>query len=135
MGMTILALIISVLLGLIAAIHISWGIGFWFPIRDEAELVRTVVGVKGAERMPGPIPCGLVAAGLIVVIMTIWGGAGTLRSVILLGAALVFLARGFASFTKRWRRLAPQEPFATLDRTRYGPLCIGLGVGLAILGT
>lgn len=131
--MIIIEVAISTILALIATIHILWGIGLWFPIRDENELVRAVIGVKGAERMPGPIPCALVAAGLIIVIMTVWTSPSVLRNIILISAGLIFFIRGAATYTKKWRRLTPQEPFAKLDRAYYGPLCLILGLGMFVL--
>jgi hypothetical protein len=47
--------------------------------------------------------------------------------------ALVFLARGVLSYTPAWRASHPVEPFATLDRRNYGPLCFWVGAGLTIL--
>ena len=34
--------------------HFIWAFGLTWPIRDEALLVRTVVGTPGATRMPMP---------------------------------------------------------------------------------
>ena len=34
----ILGLILSVVLVVIAAVHLLWAIGYWFPITDEAAL-------------------------------------------------------------------------------------------------
>lgn len=66
--MEILQTLIMIVLALVAVVHALWGIGYWFPIRDERKLVRTVVGAMDATRMPGAIPCAMVAAGLIIVV-------------------------------------------------------------------
>ena len=55
--MEILQTLIMIVLALVAVVHALWGIGYWFPIRDERKLVRTVVGAMDATRMPGAIPC------------------------------------------------------------------------------
>ena len=47
--------------------------------------------------------------------------------------ALVFLGRGIAGFTPAWRRLTPEQPFATLDVRYYSPLCLAIGTGFAAL--
>ena len=47
--------------------------------------------------------------------------------------ALVFLARGVLGYTAGWRARFPTEPFATLDRKNYSPLCLVLGAGFLIL--
>ena len=92
--MTWLELILCVVLAAIAIIHAAWAIGLWVPIRDEARLMRAVVGAQGATRMPGPIPCALVASGLLIVIMSIAAEPSASRSAILIGAGLVLAVRG-----------------------------------------
>jgi hypothetical protein len=131
--MTILALCLSIMLLPVAALHLLWALGYWFPIREEGRLVRTVVGMRGAERMPGPIPCALVVVGLVTVIAAIWWPGGRLRDILLALAGGVFILRGLAAWTPFWRRITPDEPFATLDRRYYGPFSLTVGLGLAIL--
>jgi Protein of unknown function (DUF3995) len=131
--MTIIAVLLSIITMGIAVLHILWGFGFWWPIRNEELLVRAVVGYKGATRMPGPIPCALVAVALIFAANFPWFPHGMLRSVGLWACAVVFLIRGMLTYTPFWRKMTPQKPYATLDRTRYGPLCLLLGVGYLIL--
>lgn len=133
--MTLITIFLSVVTLGIAVIHILWGIGFWWPIRSEEVLVRAVVGFKGATRMPGPIPCALVAVGLIFAANLPWFPDGILRTLGLWTCAVVFLSRGMFPYLPFWRRMTPQKPFATLDRTRYGPLCLLLGAGYVILAT
>lgn len=131
--MLILALIVSLILLTLAAVHMLWGFGYWFPIRDEATLVRAVVGTRDVERMPGPIPCGIIAALLLILIMTLLGGTGLTRSLILGAAVIVFAVRGVLPLTRFWRRLTIQEPFATYDKTYYGPGSLVLSALIAIL--
>lgn len=133
--MILISVLLSVVTLGIAAIHILWGIGYWWPIRSEEVLVRAVVGFKGATRMPGPIPCALVAVALIFAANFPWFPYGILRTIGLWTCAVVFLSRGLFPYLPFWRRMTPQKPFATLDRTRYGPLCLLLGAGYVILAT
>ncbi len=126
-------ILLSVILMLIALLHMLWGGGVWVPIRDEEALAKATVGAKGVTRMPGPIPCFLVALALIVVVGAIWLPDGLIRAIILWGAAAVFIGRGALAFTKFWRRMTPEEPFASNDRRFYGPLCLALGVGILFL--
>lgn len=130
--MTGLELILSVALATVAALHGAWAIGLWVPIRDEARLVRTVVGAQGATRMPGPIPCAIVASGLLIIILSIGAEASGFRTVILGASGIVLVVRGGLSWLPFWRKMTPVEPFATLDRRVYGPLCLILGVGVLI---
>ena len=131
--MTIIAALMTALTLTLAGLHILWGIGFWWPIRNEELLVRSVVGYKGATRMPGPIPCALVAVGLIFAANFAWFPMGWMRHWGLWISAVVFLGRGSLAYTPFWRKMTPQKPFSTLDRTRYGPLCLFLGTGYLLL--
>ncbi|MCO4847882.1 MAG: DUF3995 domain-containing protein [Yoonia sp.] len=131
--MTWLELILCIVLAAIAILHTAWAIGLWVPIRDEARLVHAVVGAQGATRMPGPIPCALVASGLVVVILSIIAGPSVVRTVILIAAGVVLSLRGSLAWIPFWRRMTPVEPFATLDRRVYGPLCLMLGVGILVV--
>jgi hypothetical protein len=56
-----------------------------------------------------------------------------LRSVIMGLIGAVFLVRGVLSFRPFWRRMTPQEPFATYDRRYYGPLCLALSAAFFVL--
>ena len=131
--MTFVALLVSAILIVVAAVHFLWALGWWFPIRDEAELVKAVVGVKGAEWMPGPIPCALVVAAMLIAAGLPWIAHGGVRQVVLILAATGFVIRGILPWRPFWRKLTPQEPFATYDRRFYGPLCLLLGLGFAVL--
>lgn len=134
MILILIRIALSVITMGLAVIHILWAIGYWWPIRNEELLVRAVVGYKGATRMPGPIPCALVAVALIFAANFPWFPPVMMRSPGLWACAVVFLLRGGLTYTRFWRSLTPQQPYATLDRTRYGPLCLLLGVGYLILG-
>lgn len=130
--MTILVFILVTVLGVVALVHALWGIGVWFPIRDEERLVKCVVGAAGATRMPGPIPCALVSAALIVVIFALLAEPNWVSRSVLWFSALAFVARGVLAWVPMWRRMTPQEPFTILDMTVYGPVCLGLGIGIAV---
>ena len=131
--MTILVSSLIAIIGAVAAIHIMWGIGFWFPIRDEERLVRAVVGAKDATRMPGPIPCGMVSASLIVVMFALPAPHALVRDIVLGLATLLLALRGVLAWVPMWRRMTPQEPFASLDRYAYGPLCLAISIGILIV--
>ena len=124
----------------IAAVHVAWGGGMRWPRQTEAELVTTVIGHKG-HTMPSPSQCYLAAlaifipgaialmlAGLVQTPLPPWlvlfAGAG---------AALVFAGRGIAGYLPAWRARHPREPFASLDRRYYSPLCLVLAAGLVVL--
>jgi hypothetical protein len=139
--MTVLALLLAVVLTLIAALHVYWGIGGIWPGSDPKSCARTVAGFAGIETMPSMTASFAVAAAIIAsaLVALALGGlfASPFDEVPLAGAALfislVFLGRGIAGFTPAWRRLTPEMPFARLDMRYYSPLCLAIGAGLAIL--
>ncbi len=131
--MILSSFIVIVVLG-VALVHALWGFGVWVPIRNEEALAKAVVGARGVTRMPGPIPCFLVAGGLsLLAAAVLFLPQGSLRTVLFIGATAVFLARGALAYLKKWRLMTPEEPFATLDRRIYGPLCVALGIAFIIL--
>ncbi len=121
----------------ISLVHLLWAFGLTYPAKDELMLARTVAGFKGIEKMPPKL------ASLGVAVATMFAGIWALAltdaspSLVLTGGGivlmLVFLARGFIGFTKKWREMTPEEPFATFDRKLYSPLCIGIGLGFLVL--
>lgn len=124
---------LSVVLIAVAAVHVLWGAGYWFPIREEAALARAVVGARGITHMPGALPCATVAVALLFLAGALWWPTGSQRQSVLWLAAVVFLVRGIVAYTPFWRRIAPEQPFARLDRWYYAPLCLVIGVGLLIV--
>jgi hypothetical protein len=134
--MTVLLAAVVIVLAVIAILHLAWGLKVRWPVADETRLAATVIGVRGYTHMPPLAPSAAVAAALAAVIaLALWHAAapGWLPRLGMLGAATVFLARGVAAWTPAWRRLTPQQPFARLDQTIYGPLCLALALGLAVL--
>ncbi|MBM3645945.1 MAG: DUF3995 domain-containing protein [Alphaproteobacteria bacterium] len=130
------AVILSVALGSIAALHVYWGLGGLWPERTPAALAAAVFG-DGRKRMPPPWQCFAVAALLVAVAAWAWlilwlpevgwVAAGGLVIV------ATFVVRAMAAYSPRWRAAFPAEPFATRDRLYYGPLCLLLAVGYATL--
>ncbi|WP_294227266.1 DUF3995 domain-containing protein [uncultured Shimia sp.] len=130
--MTWLAILISILLFVPAALHLLWAIGAWVPIRDEAALARATVGAPGITRMPGPIPCALVFVALSFAAALPHLTSFPLRTPLLVAIATVLGLRGLAAYLAAWRKLVPEEPFATLDQRLYGPLCLVLGASFLL---
>jgi uncharacterized protein DUF3995 len=130
----------AVLLAGIAALHAAWGFGLRWPRRDETELAALVVGYD-RDRMPAPLQC-FVAAGAIfaaAVVVALLTGlvrlpiAPWLVTLLGLGVTAVFAGRGVAGYLSRWRARFPRQPFATLDRRVYSPLCLIIAATCAIL--
>ncbi|GAA6180197.1 DUF3995 domain-containing protein [Shimia sp. NS0008-38b] len=130
--MTWLAALLSALLAIPALLHLLWALGIWLPLRDETALARAVVGAKDVTRMPPAIPCAVVAMALTFAAVLPHRPAFPLHTPFMLLCTVVFTLRGAATYLPAWRRIVPQQPFATLDRSCYGPLCLLLGAGFFI---
>lgn len=132
-----IASLLFVLLLTVALAHFLWALGSPWPIRDPALLARAVIGRPGVTRVPRLasllVAVLVLAAGVVALAVAdpVAGGLG----LTLLGAlmALVFIARGILGYTARWRAAFPVEPFATLDRKNYSPLCLVIGAGYLFL--
>ncbi len=131
--MTLLALAVSTVLIVIAAVHLLWAIGYWWPIRDEVTLARSVVGQRGITKMPGAVSCSVVVVALLFAAAWPWFPAGPLKATGLFIIALVFQIRAVIAYAPFWKRATPEMPFRRLDETYYGPLCIGLGMAFMVL--
>ena len=134
----VVAAFLAIPLLAIAIAHLLWGVGVMWPVRDEKLLARTVVGFPGIERMPPKYMS--LAVGVLILAACIIGfsvadhdSGGVPLTLIALVAGLVFLARGAAGYTERWRLQTPEEPFRSLDRKTYSPLCLGIGAGFVVL--
>lgn len=138
---TALALALSAILLCLTTLHVYWGIGGIWPGKDQASCAHAVVGFRGVDEMPGAFASFAVAAclglatlwplALLGITATPFPRAGLATTATMI--ALVFLARGFAGYMPAWRRMTPTEPFATLDRRYYSPLCLIIGLGFVIL--
>ena len=136
MIMGIAALVFIPLLA-IAIAHFLWSIGRTWPIKDPDLLARTVIGRPGVTRVPKfasfVVAVAVLAAGIVALSLADHAAGGTTLN--LIGAAIgaVFIARGIAGYTPQWRAAFPGEPFATLDRRNYSPLCLFIGAGFLLL--
>jgi hypothetical protein len=139
--MTMLAILMFIGLAGIAALHVAWGFGARWPVSDEEDLAALVVGATGQNWMPTRLECVLAALAILAAGLVALLTANVLRlplpsalvSAMGAGAMLVFLLRGAAAYTSTWRRRFSQEPFATMDRMWYAPLCLLYATGFALL--
>lgn len=137
----LLAVAAALLLLALSALHLVWGFGGTWPEKDAAALARRVAGFKGVTQMPRPAACFFVAAALAFSALVALAAVGALPTsyphwlvlTALSAAAAVFTLRGVLAFTPQWRERTPEEPFATLDRRYYGPLCLIIGGALTVI--
>lgn len=130
-----LALILSAVTLVLAAIHVVWALGLWWPLGDETRLARAVVGRGGATRMPGAAPLALVAVGFLFASALPWLPAGPFRGPGLVALALVFQLRAVLAYAPPFKAVFSAQPFRRLDERLYGPLAAGLGAGYMVLAS
>lgn len=117
--------------------HFLWAIGSKWPIRDPELLARTVIGSPKVQRVPKF--ASFVVAVLVLIAAAIGSALADPASggllLTLAGAALtlIFGIRGALGYTDFWRARFPLEPFATLDRRIYSPLCLIVALCFAVL--
>lgn len=132
---------IFVVLTIVALLHAYWAFGGRWPGHDELSLARTVVGSKDITTMPARGPTLAVAVVIFLAGVVALARVDLfpvplppmLQSVAVAALAVIFSGRGLSSFTPWFRASQSEEPFATLDRRLYGPLCLALGTGFAVL--
>jgi hypothetical protein len=138
---TAVATALALVLAAIAGLHLYWGLGGLWPASTQQGLVSTVVGDARLKRMPSPFLSITVAAAIAVTalwpLLLAGAFAGAAPRLLILGAGVaimaVFLLRGVAGYVPAWRRKHALEPFATLDRCCYAPLCLVIAAGYAAL--
>jgi hypothetical protein len=139
--MMLMATLVFLVLATIAAFHVAWGFGMTFPAANRDDLFHLVVGATRQTEMPSLPQClaaaaaifsagavALLVADLVKLPLPSW-------AVTVLGAlvTLVFAGRGVAAYTPAWRRRFAKQPFASMDQSWYGPLCLLLAVCFATL--
>jgi hypothetical protein len=139
--MTTIAIAAFLILAFIAALHVAWGFGVRFPARDERSLVALVIGATGKTKMPSLAECLAAAAAIFAAGLVALAVGGILpvpapRFLVTLagaGVTAVFAGRGIAAYVPAWRSRFRQQPFASMDRSYYGPLCLVLAVAIGWL--
>jgi Protein of unknown function (DUF3995) len=137
---SIAAWTLTAILGGIALFHALWGLGFSVPAADRQALALLVMG---RPVMPGAVACFVVAAGVGVLgglAVLLGNGAVTspagrlLLGVAGYGAVAVFALRGIGGYLPAFAAQFPLEPFATMNRLVYSPLCLLIaGLFLVVL--
>lgn len=134
---TAAASILFLCLIMVSLAHFVWAFGGTWPIRNRELLAATVIGREGVDRVPRL--AALLVAILVLVAAALGVSLGERESgglpLTLVGLALglVFAVRGIFGYTAAWRRHFPREPFASLDRKFYSPLCVVVAVCFLVL--
>ena len=134
----LLAFLLFVVVGGLSLVHFHWSRGSHWPEESEEALARAVVG-DGRRRMPGRLACLAVSFVLCMVaifpVLALDPATGLPVKHISVIIAGIFVARGIAGYSLRWRQHFRDEPFATRNRRYYSPLCLLLGLGYAAYGS
>jgi hypothetical protein len=128
---------LCVVLATIGGAHVYWAFGGMWPGKTRVDLANIVIG---HQEMPGFLPTMAVAIimfGLAgFALLPVWGGSGIPAwpavEWLTRGIAAVFLLRALATVVMPWF-IGAAEPFRSLDRWVYAPLCVLLGAGFARL--
>ncbi len=152
-----LAFLIFATLSLVALVHAYWGAGGKWPGTDDESLAKIVIGRKGLTQIPKAGLTFLVALLILIagIIPLLWlsGKDSSLELIKILprsfhsslafingrlpnwvlntgmiGLTLIFFVRGMVTYTSWAKEQTPEEPFRSLDKKYYAPLCLGLGV-------
>lgn len=136
------ALLSSVILSAIAALHVHWALGGLWPGHDRASLAQTVLGGPPSARLPGKALTLLVALALfgsaaLVLHVSGWIPVPALPPALARAACWslvgVLLVRGvFGFFGTLLRPSTVGTPFARWNRVLYSPLCLGLSGLVAV---
>ncbi len=126
-------------LSLIAALHLLWATGSTWPLDDPAQFARTFVGIESDRATPGAAITTAVAllifaagvlpvwvAGHISLPLPSWCGPVSMWVLV-----AVFGLRGLSTYALP--NLPRAEPFKSLDRRYFAPLCLLLGAGFLSL--
>jgi hypothetical protein len=139
--MTAIAILLTIVVAAIAALHAYWAAGGLWPGTSRAELATIVVGNPRMKDMPSGRLSALVAlliAGAAAWPLLLEPAVRDHLAPILAAAgswvlAAVFLLRGIAGFTATMAKRHSAEPFASYNRRFYSPLCLALGTCFLIL--
>ena len=126
----IIAWSLFTVLAAISALHAVWATGRTWPVADKSQFVKTFVGIEGAEKFPGPVLTGVVVLLIAVAaLLTLWAAEllqlplpSSLKPIVLWALFAVFFLRGISTYALP--NLPRAQPFKSLDRRYYAPLCL-----------
>lgn len=139
--MGVFAITLSCVLILIGLVHLVWAAGSTWPYKDEAHLAKAVVGSRDVEKMPPKYASAFVALclfGAAAVPLLIRGinPFGIPKIIVFFGGVLlagIFGLRGVLGVLPAFERMAPEQPFLSLNRKFYSPLSVLIGMSFALL--
>lgn len=135
---TLLAIVLSVL----GLLHVIWAAGMSFPFPNQQSLARSIVGRRGITRLPSRASVALLGMLLLfaasaAIIMGHYAPDFPALKLLLVPVGLflaaIFLLRGLVGILPAFERAAPEQPFLSLNRRVYSPVCALIGIGFLTL--
>jgi len=139
--MEIIAVVLSLVLFIVATLHLYWAFGGLWPGNDEASLTKTVIGATSMSVMPPAWLTTMVSVCIFAAALfpLMWVNIIPVllpKVLLLLGMwvlSLIFVGRGIAGYQPFFRKSNSEEPFAMLNQKYFSPLCLLLGGGFVSL--
>ena len=138
---SIAASVFSLILSILALLHLAWALGSRWPAKTESDLAAHVLGTGSQGSMPPPLACVVVTIALSSAALLPLSTLGwvtlplspALERTLLWVVVGVFTVRGLYGYVDhRVRPETQSSPFVRLNRRFYSPLCLSLA-GLAAL--
>ncbi|MBY9067392.1 DUF3995 domain-containing protein [Hyphomonas sp. WL0036] len=138
----LLGTVLAFVLGGLGLLHLIWAAGLSFPFPNEQSLARSVVGRRGITRLPSHASVALLGVlllggGAAAVIMGHFEDAFPPLKYLLVPVGLflsgVFFIRAVVGVLPAFERAAPEQPYLTLNRRLYSPLCFLIGLAFLAL--
>lgn len=133
---------LAVVLGATGLLYLLWAVGVTFPFANEQALARSLIGRRGITRVPSRASFLYVSVLFFVAATAAFLMGGFSESVpgskpflvpVGLLLAVIFLGRGIAGVLPAFERAAPEQPYLSLNRRIYSPLCAAAGVAFLFL--
>lgn len=125
-----------------ALLYLLWAAGLTFPFANEQALARSVIGRRGITRVPSRRAFLILSVLLLLAAVAAFLMGGFSEAVprskpflvpVGLLLSFVFLGRGIAGVLPAFERAAPEQPYLSLNRRIYSPLCGLVGLGFLFL--
>jgi len=127
---------LAIVLAACGLLYLFWAAGATFPFANEQALARSLIGRRGITRLPSRAAFVYLGVLLLAAALAAFLLGGFSEAVpeskpflapvgLLLG--LVFIGRGIAGVLPAFERAAPEQPYLSLNRRFYSPLCVAAG--------
>lgn len=138
----LLGTVLAIALGSLGFLHLLWAVGVSFPFSNQQSLARSVVGRRGITRLPSHtsvallgvlLLCGAAAAIIMGHFHDVFPTLKYLLVPVGLFLSAIFFLRGVVGVLPAFERATPEQPYLTLNRRLYSPLCVLIGLGFLTL--